>query len=157
MKYYAFIESYSKAELIYPNISLGLQLPVDLIIPSDEHAPLTCLLMFMYSNPVYFLKITSLKLLLFLGNIKPYFSRAHNALIIGFLFPLYFFALKGFQYFMAHRKEHYFMAGFIIMQTAIVSLTSENWDGRFLIPVLPFVFMLSAVGINRWLQRYHFY
>lgn len=153
MKDYHFIESYRKAELIYPNISLGLQPPDDLIIPSGDTTPLINLITFIYSNPVYFLKITLLKLLLFLGNVKPYFSIVHNALIIGFLFPLYFFAIKGFQHFTSTRKEHYFIAGFVIMQCAIVSLTSENWDGRFLIPILPFVFILSAVGINRWLMR----
>lgn len=153
MKDYGFIDSYRNAELIYPNISLGLQPPIDLIISSDEHAPLIRLIMFIYSNPIYFLKITLLKLLLFIGNVKPYFSVVHNAGIVAFLFPLYFFAAKGFQYFPLNRKEHYFITGFVIMQCAIVSLTSENWDGRFLIPVLPFVFMLSAVGINAWLRR----
>lgn len=155
MKDYGFIDSYRNAELIYPNISLGLQPPGDLIIPSDKNSPLISLITFIYSNPVYFLKITTLKLLLFLGNVKPYFSLMHNVLIIGVLFPLYFFAIKGFRHFTSHRYEHYFIAGYVIMQCAIVSLTSENWDGRFLIPVLPFVFMLSAVGVNRWLMRYY--
>ncbi len=153
MKDYGFIDSYQKAEIIYPNISLELQPPGDLIIPSDENSPLIRLITFIYSNPVYFFKITSLKLLLFLGNVKPYFSILHNVLIVAFLFPLYVFAIKGFQHFTSKRKEHYFVAGFVIMQCAIVSLTSENWDGRFLIPVLPFVFMLSAIGINQWLSR----
>ena len=157
MRDYNFIDSYLKAELIYPNVTLGLQPPDDLITPSDEHSPLVSLITFIFSNPFYFFKITTFKLLLFLGNVKPYFSLVHNVLIMGFLFPLYFFAIKGFQNFPSNRKEHYFVAGFVIMQCAIVSLTSENWDGRFLIPILPFVFMLSAVGINRWLMCYKVY
>ena len=155
MKDYGFLDSYGKAELIYPNISLGLLPPDDLIMPAGDNSPLVSLITFIYSNPVYFIKITMIKLLLFLGNVKPYFSITHNVLIVAFLFPLYFFAIKGFQHFTSNRQEHYFIAGLVIMQCAIVSLTSENWDGRFLISILPFVFMLSSVGITRWLSVYY--
>lgn len=150
IKDFGLIDSYQKAELIYPNINLGLQPPAELILPSDEQGPLMKLISFAFHNPLYFFKITGLKFLLFLGNVKPYFSLFHNAMIVVFLYPLYFFAITGFRHFTSNRKEHYFIAGFVIMQTATVSLTSENWDGRFLIPVLPFIFLLSAVGINHW-------
>lgn len=155
MKDYSFIDSYQKGEIIYPNINLGMQPPDELIIPARSTAPLISFITFVFNNPVYFIKITTIKLLLFLGNAKPYFSLLHNGMIVGFLFPLYFFAITGFRHFTTNRNEHYFIAGFVMMQCAIVAFTSENWDGRFLIPILPFVFMLSAVGINqRWSNFY---
>jgi hypothetical protein len=144
---FTLIESYSKAEIIYPNITLGIEVPLDLYIPDADHSTLVRVFLFAFYNPVYFLKLFFLKLFLFLGNVKPYFSALHNTAIVLILYPLYFFAVKGFLKFPAHRKEKYFVAGFVIAQTMTVALTSENWDGRFLVPLLPFVFLLAANGI----------
>lgn len=144
---FTLIESYAKAEIIYPNITLGMEAPSDLYIPGADHSTLVRLFLFAVYNPIYFLKLFSLKLFLFLGNVKPYFSVLHNTVIVLILYPLYFLAIKGFLKFPAHRKEKYFVIGFVIAQALTVSLTSENWDGRFLVPLLPFVFLLAASGV----------
>ncbi|MFM9841184.1 MAG: hypothetical protein ACKVOQ_23170 [Cyclobacteriaceae bacterium] len=145
---FTLIESYAKAEIIYPNITLGMEVPSDLYIPKTDHSTLVRVFLFAFYNPVYFLKLFSLKLFLFLGNVKPYFSVFHNTVIVLILYPLYFFAVKGFLKFPAHRKEKYFVAGFVMAQALTVALTSENWDGRFLVPLLPFVFLLAAGGAD---------
>jgi len=148
----SFLASYAKAEIIYPNISLFVVVPSDLVLPSSELSPLMRLAMFAFFNPIYFLKITILKALLFLGHAKPYYSLSHNVFIIGFLVPTYFFAIKGFKNLpLANIKV--FCLIFIVFQILTVSLTSENWDGRFLLPVLPFVFILSAIGLSAFLKK----
>jgi hypothetical protein len=144
---YTLIESYAKGEVIYPNMTLSIEVPAELAIPSQDKPTMMRVLLFGINNPLYFLKLFFLKLFLFLGNIKPYFSPLHNVLIVIVLYPLYFFAVKGFVKYSTQRKEKYFIAGFVIAQSLTVALTSENWDGRFLIPLLPFVFLLSASGI----------
>jgi Dolichyl-phosphate-mannose-protein mannosyltransferase len=144
---FALIESYAKAEIIYPNITLGMEASSDLYIPKTDHSTFLRVFLFAFYNPVYFLKLFFLKLFLFLGNVKPYFSVLHNAVIVLVLYPLYVFAVKGFLKFPPHRKEKYFVAGFVIAQALTVALTSENWDGRFLVPLLPFVFLLAANGV----------
>ncbi|MDF2456917.1 MAG: hypothetical protein K0R51_2910 [Cytophagaceae bacterium] len=145
---YYFIGSYSKAELIYPNISLGLRASEHLDIPSVAHEPLIQLVEFILYNPVYFTKISLIKLLLFVGNVKPYFSWMHNTVIVIILYPLYALAFYGYQK-MENSAEKFFIVSFILMQTFTVSMTSENWDGRFLLVILPFVFILSAAGMIR--------
>lgn len=147
-----FIDSYSKGELIYPNVSLGLRPPEHLDIPSALHAPLIQLVEFILYNPVYFIKISLIKLLLFVGNIKPYFSWMHNALIVVVLYPLYALAVYGYRK-MEDSAEKFFIVSFILAQTFTVSMTSENWDGRFLLVILPFVFILSAAGSGRLLNK----
>ena len=142
----SFIESYSNAEVIYPKISLFMSKPESLIIPNKDHEPLIRLLLIIFKNPLYFIKISTIKGLLFIGHIKPYYSRVHNALIIGFLYPIYFFAAKGYKL-LPTKKVKLFIFMFIGFQFLAVSLTSENWDGRFLLAVLPFIFVLSALGI----------
>lgn len=145
---FTLIESYSTAEIIYPGITLGMNIPSDLCIPPTDHSTLERVFLFALHNPVYFLKLFFLKLILFLGNVKPYFSITHNTIIVFVLFPLYFFAIKGFLYFPKHRNEKCFIAALILVQALTVALTSENWDGRFLVPLLPFIFLLAAQGIN---------
>jgi hypothetical protein len=147
LKNFTLLESYAKAEIIYPNITLGLEVPSDVYIPKADHSIMLRVFLFAFYNPIYFLKLFFLKLFLFLGNVKPYFSVFHNVAIVLILYPLYFFAVKGFFKFPAYRREKYFIAGFVMAQALTVALTSENWDGRFLVPLLPFVFLLSANGV----------
>lgn len=148
LKDFVLVESYARGEIIYPDITLGLQLPADIQLPGDEYGSLVRLGLFVWYQPGYFMIISLTKLLLFFANVKPYFSILHNALIVLLLYPLYFFAAIGYRRFPS-RQLKYFMLGFIGSQAVMVMLTSENWDGRFLVPVLPFIFMLSAVGIVR--------
>lgn len=92
-----------------------------------------------------------------MGNVKPYFSILHNTLIVLVLYPLYYFAVKGFLQFPVDRKEHIFISTYFIAQALTVALSSENWDGRFLIPVLPFVFMLSAIGLTPLIKKHRWF
>lgn len=150
---FTLVESYAKGEIIYPNIRLDVEIPNDLMIPNPSLSPLTRLGMFGFYNPFFFIKITLLKLFLFLANVKPYFSLLHNLLIALILYPLYIFAFLGFRHFPGKSYGNYVILGFILAQSLTVMLTTENWDGRFLIPILPFVFILSAIGIKWMIKR----
>lgn len=152
----SIVESYAKAEIIYPNINLGIQKHNDLTIPSTDHAPIIRILLFGFYNPIYFLKITGFKALLFLANVKPYFSLLHNLAIVSVLYPIYAFAFYGIKI-LSWSGEKIFILCFIVTQTIMVGLTSENWDGRFLVPVLPFVFILASFGIVQRFQSNHLF
>lgn len=147
-----FLVSYSKAEIIYPDVSLGIRAPGDLAIPDSNHQPLVRLLLFILSNPIYFLKIFFVKVALFVGHMKPYFSASHNLLIAIFLYPLYAMAVPGVML-MKQTALRNFAVSFIILQVMMVGLTSENWDGRFLLPLLPWVFILSSLGLTSILKN----
>jgi len=149
---FLIIDGYRKVEIIYPNISLGFSAAAHLDMPSAKHPPLLQLMEFVIYNPLYFLKLSSIKLLLFLGNVKPYFTWIHNLLIVILLYPIYIFAGYGFKK-MNWSAENVWMMVFILMQILIVSITSENWDGRFHILILPFVFIYSAFGIAAFFQK----
>jgi hypothetical protein len=148
----SFIDSYSKAEIIYPDISLGMAPPDRLVIPDEKQMPIVRLTLFAVSNPVYFLKISALKAALFLGHTKPYYSLLHNLYIGLYLGVAYFFAVWGMRQF-PDRRLGIFMLLFTGFQVATVALTSENWDGRFLLPVLPWVFIVAAVGVSGFRQK----
>jgi hypothetical protein len=146
---FELIDSYAKGELIYPNAALHLH-PSHLLIPSPDRSPITRILLFIKDNPLYFAQLSSIKFFLFFGNVKPYFSVLHNLFIITMLYPNYFFAWKSFQKIHHFKNEKILIVTFIFTQAIIISLTSENWDGRFLVPVLPFIFILSSGCVKKW-------
>ncbi len=86
-----------------------------------------------------------LKGLLFIGNVKPYYSWLHNAHIAVFLYPVYTAAAYGFWH-LEKVKLKLVTGSFIAFQFLTVCFTSVNWDGRFLLPVLPLVFNLAGHG-----------
>jgi hypothetical protein len=142
-KSYDQVEGYVMAEIIYPKITLGITPPASLTIP-DTGTPLEKVFLFALNNPLYFLKLVLIKISLFYGNIKPYYSTFHNTAIVLFLYPLYYLSIRGITRLAGFKKERFFIASFIIANGTIVGLTTENWDGRFLVPVLPFIFMMAS-------------
>jgi len=149
---HSFLLSYSNAEIIYPKISLGILPPDDLIIPGDHYEPLLQLLLFAIYNPIYMIKISVMKGVLFFGHVKPYYSVFHNLLVALYLFPIYGFAISGVKQ-ISEKRIVLFMITFVGFNFLMVSITSENWDGRFLLAILPWVFILAAFGITQWLQK----
>lgn len=143
-----FIESYAKAEIIYPNESLFVEKPTNLVFYEGNLPPILKLLLFFIQNPIYMFKITALKMALFIGHIKPYYSTAHNIFIASFLYPTYIFAVRGIFRF-PKSKLKAFVITFLLFQILTVSFTSENWDGRFLLPLLPWIFLLASFGVGR--------
>jgi hypothetical protein len=147
------IDSYARGEVIYPNISVGLEIPADLVIPTKDAPAFSRMFMFAFDNPVYFAKLSFYKMILFIGNVKPYFSPIHNTIIVLILYPIYIFAIIGYFRFGKTQFEKYFIVGYVASLAFTVSLTSENWDGRFLVPVLPFIFLLASHGIITTFER----
>jgi hypothetical protein len=147
------IPAYASAEIIYPKITLDVTAPADLIIP-ETGTPLQKVFFFALHNPFYFLKLFIIKVALFYGNVKPYYSLIHNLVIVLFLYPIYYFALKGLQRTEEFRKEKFFMVSLILANGLIVGLTTENWDGRFLVPSLPFIFILASGPLFLFLTKY---
>lgn len=154
MTYYisSFIDSYAKAEIIYPNVPLLITPPNDLYIPSQEKLPLLQFIIFLTANFFYVCKLIALKGFLFIIHAKPYYSIWHNLIIILFLLPVYFFAIKGIKL-ISSKSVLVFFLTFILVQISTVSLTSENWDGRFLFPILPFIFILASFGITHFIIK----
>jgi hypothetical protein len=143
-----FIASYAKAEIIYPNESLFVKEPTKLVLPNENTLPIIKLILFFIQNPIYMFKITSLKTALFIGHIKPYYSTAHNIFIASFLYPIYYLAIRGSLRF-PHSKLKAFIITFLAFQILTISFTSENWDGRFLLPLLPWIFLLASFGVGK--------
>ncbi len=142
---------YNRGELVYayglypsyPHQGLMVITPPEhLFIPSPEYPKIWQLISYIVGNPLFFTKLAFGKTCYFIGNAKPYFSWAHNIFIIGILWPLYFLAIK--KALVIRDRLVLFTLSFVLLNVVIVVLATEDWDGRFLLPVLPIIFIHSA-------------
>lgn len=151
----SFFNSFKSAEVIYPNIKWMVTPKDQFIIPSIDHSPLLRLIEVLLYNPIYMVQLFFAKVVLLLSHAKPYYSIFHNLFIGLFLIPSYFLAIVGI---MINKKNSFniVLLCFIAFQIAMVGLTSENWDGRFLLPILPMVFLFAGLGFEFFLKKLKF-
>lgn len=117
-----------------------------LFLPIKGEAPLFQIVEFMMQNFSYFITLTASKLLTFVIHMKPFFSNPHNLVIALVLYPCYWFSIKGIQ---SHPTIllKIFTFSYLALHCLIVALTVEDWDGRFLLPLLPVIFLFAGKGI----------
>lgn len=154
------ISVYNRGELVYayglypsyPHQNLMvLDVPEGLYTPSGSSSKLWELLSYIGVNFFFFMKLALGKCFYFIGNIKPYFSWGHNLFIIAFLWPVYGFSIKGGL--STKSNMALFVCLYVLFNSAIVILSTEDWDGRFLLPVLPAVFILASIGLSSMLDQ----
>lgn len=160
---FTVVENYSKGEIIYGVSSmpdyqhtdmLMISPPEDLVIPASDHAPVVRIMLFIFHNPVYFIKLSSTKGLYFILHIKPYYSLHHNLFIVLFLFPIYFFSLWTLFREATPGTIKIILSIYILFQITIVMFTVEDWDGRFLVPIIPPLVILAGRGLQLFLQKF---
>lgn len=84
---------------------------------------------------------------------RPYYSSRHN-LIIWLLFPpLYALAAVGFW---ATRRQPLTALALAVIgiHAAVIGLTTDDWDGRYLTYVFPLITLYSGVGIAKIVWRF---
>ncbi|WP_066834095.1 hypothetical protein [Rufibacter ruber] len=155
---FTLVETYARGEVIYgtyyspltpPGSSFFYRItpPDTLQMPPTQAPALLKLFLFFWHNPVYSLKLALAKGFTFLIFAKPHFSKLHNFLIIATVYPCYLLTVMALR----RRKNlpiTLTLLSVIGLQTVMVMFTVEDWDCRFTAPILPFVFMLGAMGIK---------
>ncbi|ANQ50819.1 hypothetical protein MY04_3466 [Flammeovirga sp. MY04] len=144
------IEGYLIAEIIYPKYTYFIQ-PIDTpFLISKDHNILLQLIGFSLGNLWYSIQLFTIKSMFFWGHIKPYYSTLHNLLIVVTLYPLYFISVFGIRQINKWDLLLRSFVLFILFQGLVVGLTSENWDGRFLPPLLPYLIILGCLGLKKY-------
>ncbi len=148
---FMLIENYLTGDIIYaastlPHLTshdwLVISPPNNLFIPSINLPPLIRLTSFITHNFWFWLQLFISKIAYFIFHIRPYWSLKHNIYITCFLIPLYFFSgLSLFKYNLS-RIIKVFSILYLLLHVIIVGVTSVDWDGRFLMPVIPLIFIL---------------
>lgn len=160
------IQDYAKGEVIYDITTLPsrpeykglhLQPPTDLFIPSQSLPPLIQIIVFIIHNPFFWLKLFFTKLYYFILHIRPYWSWAHDFFVVLYLLPAYAFAIFTLTQSRLPIWIRVFCWTYIGLHALSVCLTSVDWDGRFLMPVLPVIFALAAPRIAVVLEALRFH
>ena len=77
---------------------------------------------------------------------RPWFSNGHNA-INALFFALYPLALLGIVRWWKSERVRLLLA-ILALNIAIVGLTHDEWSGRFVAPLLPWVIVLACVSLQ---------
>ena len=131
----------------YPYLSLVP--PADLHMPDKSYSVLIQVILFVVYNPWFWFKQFVAKLLLFFLHVRPFWSWVHNVHSLLLLLPAYFFAVRFLKSRQMDRSSLLFSVIFIAIHALSVGIMTEDWDGRFLSPILPLIFGLAGMGLTQ--------
>lgn len=146
---YYLMDTYQRGELIFRYPLWAVRQAQPLHLPPPGTGPAARVLYFATHNPVYFGRLLLGKLFVFVSYLKPHYSLAHRAAGLLLLWPAYWLAARGARQVAVWRPARVFLAAVFLLQTAIIMLTVDDWDVRFLAPVLPVVFVLAALCLMK--------
>ena len=144
---FGLLDTYQRGELMYLVPQWAVHPAAPLHLPPPGAGPVLRVAYFAAHNPGFFGRLVLGKLFAFASGLKPHYSLLHRAANVLLLWPLYALAIRG-----ARRRDVWapvrtFLAAVPLLQAAVVALTVDDYDVRFLAPVLPFVFALAALSV----------
>jgi hypothetical protein len=121
----------------------------------ESHRPgLWGLIIYIFQNLPEVLKLGFLRLGAFFGMVRSYYSDLHNALLIAGFYPVYILSCFGFGFIKRRAKPfHVFAIALIVTFAASVMLTCDDWHNRFIMPVMPLIFIYAGTGSVRLYNR----
>lgn len=145
--YLFLLDSFNKGEIIcgYTHWTSSHE---TYIVNNPSSGSLTKIIQLLSSDPVKSVKLFLSRFLILWADIRPYYKPGHNIYLGIYLLISYTTAVIGF---IKYRKEFSVLAlGTLLycgMNSFLVMITYADWDGRFLAPLLPIVFIWSGLGI----------
>jgi hypothetical protein len=115
----------------------------DVQYPERSASSVVVFFQFAMENPLFFVELTLKKMVMFIVHIKPYYSWKHNLWIALLWWPALILAMHAFW----KRKGDRLTTLVCILffsHVVMVGCTVESWDGRFLIPLLPPIFLVAV-------------
>ncbi|MBW3127950.1 ArnT family glycosyltransferase [Hymenobacter profundi] len=149
---FTLVETYLRGEIIYGYTAWVVEPTEPIQMPPDGLSPVIRLAYFIWHNPVFFTKLALLKLVVFFGYAKTYYSWGHILGIVSFIYPCYWLAFWGARRHTIWQPACVFLVSTVLLQAFVVMMTVEDWDVRFLVPLLPCIFALAALEITRRLH-----
>jgi hypothetical protein len=122
------------------------RLPMPLIAENDTACS------YAFSHPLAVAKLAGARVAVEIVHARPFYSLRHNAVIAVYLTCLYGFAAWGAVQFW--RKGADKLVAIIAAHLLLIAATWADWDGRFLVYLLPVITLLAACGIANSCRRY---
>jgi Dolichyl-phosphate-mannose-protein mannosyltransferase len=119
-----------------------------LVLPANGNS-LEGLLFYVFSNPGQFLQLAGRKMIAFFSMTRSYYSPAHNFYLAVFFYPLYLLSILGVVYLRkVHKAYNFYWISMVAIFTLSVLLTCDDWLNRFIMPILPFIILAAAAGVQ---------
>ncbi|HEY0679178.1 MAG TPA: glycosyltransferase family 39 protein [Chitinophagaceae bacterium] len=107
------------------------------------------LISYIADNPGQFVELGFKRLIAFFGLIRSYYSDIHNMLLIAGLYPVYIFASFSIRHlYMRARRFFIFTLALTATFALSVIITCDDWHNRFIMPVMPLIFIFAGVGLT---------
>ncbi len=142
---FLIVETYMRGELMFATPVWAIHPSTPLVPPPAGWSQLARVLHFAAHNPGFLARLMLGKLFVFFSSIKPYYSLGHKLMSVLILWPLYWLAGRGACRPTVWLPARVFLVGVPLLQAGVVMLTIDDYDVRFLAPVLPFIFTLAAL------------
>lgn len=161
LKTFLIIENYQLGEIVYAistipqktqYMSLIVEVPELNTLP-DDYPPLLRIFHFILYNFWYWCTLFFKKSYYFLLHIRPYWSLKHNIYNLIVLIPIYTFTIRQILY--SPFVLRVFSIIYIGFHILIVGFTTLDWDGRFFLPLIPILIILSSQGINKQIENFY--
>lgn len=121
---------------------------------SEDGNSLLGLIRYIAHNLGEILRLALLRLGAFFGLVRSYYSGLHNILLMAGFYPVYILAATGFRW-VATRAKPFFVFSLTLIATFTLSvmLTCDDWHNRFIMPIMPLIFIYAGIGAVRLCNR----
>jgi hypothetical protein len=103
------------------------------------------ILSYILRHPWATTKLAAARVGIELAHARPFYSRAHNVVVLGMLALIYPFVAMGFARY-ADQPLVWLMAAIVVSDLLVVAATFADWDGRFLLHTFPLMMVLASAG-----------
>lgn len=119
-----------------------LDMPGEAITPAE---PWTRGIDYAFRHPLATARLVAARIGACLAHVRPYWSTRHNFAAAAALIPFYLLALTGWLR-VRRASDAKLIAAAMLAHVLLVGLTFADWDGRFLLHVLPLMGVFAGVG-----------
>jgi hypothetical protein len=144
--YQFLLDSFNKGEIIcgYKNASIHTTYTTN----DSSSGSVTKILHLITQHPSKSMQLYIGRFIELWSDVRVYYSLVHNLFIACFLLFAYTMAAIGcIQYRKVYTALVWTTALYCGLNTLLVMITYADWDGRFLAPLLPMIFIWSGLGI----------
>lgn len=147
--FYQFLmDSFNKGEVIcgYSGWIIAIETKIEV---TDSKGSIIKILELLISHPWQCIQLGIYRFIALWADVRMYYSTTHNTYIVLMLLPTYVFSCIGmFHYKKIHSGLFLITLLYAGLNSLLVVITYADWDGRFLAPLLPVLFIWSALGIH---------
>jgi hypothetical protein len=146
MFYQFLLDSFNKGEIICGHADASI--PTTYITNDSSNGSITKILHLIMQYPSKSMQLYIGRLIALWSDLRTYYSLTHNLFIGYYILFAYSMAIIGcIQYRNIYTELLWATVLYCGLNTLLVMITYADWDGRFLAPLLPMIFIWSGLGI----------